>query len=158
MKANIQQPASHGPRHSRSRRPSDRQAAALAIVLAVMILATALLAIWARAVIAAHRQQRREQRRCQVEWLVEAGIERAVAQLRRAEDYRGETWRIAADKLGGRDQAVVVIQVEPVADLATRRIVRVRADYPENPDRRVRHSKQITVDLDQLAERSTTAE
>lgn len=158
MKANIQQPTNHGARHSISLRSSDRQAAALAIVLAVMILATALLAIWARAVIAAHRQQRREQRRCQVEWLVESGIERAVAQLRRAEDYRGERWRIAADKLGGRDQAVVVIQVEPVADLATRRIVHVRADYPENPGRRVRHSKQLTVDLDQLAERSTTAE
>jgi hypothetical protein len=134
---------------------TDRRAAALAIVLAVMILATALLAIWARAVIDAHRQQRRDLRGCQVRWLVEGGIERAVAQLSRADDYRGETWRIAAEQLGGRDPAVVVIQVEPVADIATRRIVRVRADYPEKLDRRVRQSKQITVDLEQLPGRAT---
>jgi membrane protein implicated in regulation of membrane protease activity len=136
-------------------RPADRQAAALAIVLGVMILASVLLAAWARTVIDAHRQQRREQRRSQVEWLVEGGIERAVAQLSRADDYTGETWRIAAEELGGRDVAVVVIHVEPVADAATRRTVHVRADYPEKPDRRVRHSKQITVDLDQLTEGQT---
>ena len=137
------------------KRCTDRQAAALAIVLAVMILATALLAIWARAVIDAHRQQRRDLRGSQVRWLVEGGIERAVAQLSRADDYRGETWRIAAEQLGGRDPAVVVIEVQPVADIATRRIVRVRADYPENLNQRVRQTKQITVDLDQLPGRAT---
>jgi hypothetical protein len=124
----------------------------LAIVLGTMAVATILLATWARTAIRAHRQQRVFERQQQARWLVEAGIERAVARLAGADDYTGETWNLTAQELAGPHGAAVAIQVEPVGGAPRRRIVRVQVDYPDDPVRRIRRSKKITVDQTRLGE------
>jgi len=82
----------------------------------------------------------------QAQWLAEAALERAVARLDEAADYAGETWTLAPAELAGRDGAVVRIGVEPVADHADRRRVRVEADFPDDPRHRCRCKKEIVVE------------
>ena len=48
-------------------------------------------------------------------------------------NYRGETWKISAADLEGRDDGTVAIRVKPVPGKADRRAVRVQADYPSDP-------------------------
>jgi hypothetical protein len=88
-----------------------------------------------------------EERGLQADWLAESGIERAAARLAIDPDYRGETWSIPADALGGPSPAVVSIKAGPHRDGPDRRLVTVQADYPSDTDRRVRSSKQSVVDL-----------
>ena len=89
-----------------------------------------------------------EEQRMQSEWLVESGLARAAARLAANPDYQGETWVLSASSLGGRDAGVVTIAVKPLEKSASRRRVRVEADYPSgDPTRRARQSKQLIVDV-----------
>jgi hypothetical protein len=90
---------------------------------------------------------RGEERGMQSEWLAESGIERAVARLASDPEYRGETWSIPADALGGPSPGVVSIKVGPLRDERVRRLVTVQADYPSDPEQRVRTTKQTVVNL-----------
>ena len=78
-----------------------------------------------------------------------AGRSRPVHVVRLAADanYRGETWKISAADLEGRDDATVAIRVKLVPGKADRRAVRVQADYPSDP-------QQLAVE--QLREASIT--
>jgi hypothetical protein len=93
---------------------------------------------------------RGEEHALQSEWLAESGIERAVARLAGDPEYRGETWTIPADALGGPLPGLVSIKVGPLNDGRDRRLVTVQADFPGDPERRVRTSKQAIVDLGSL--------
>jgi Tfp pilus assembly protein PilV len=100
------------------------------------------------------------ERRLQAEWLAESGVERALARLAGDRDYTGETWTVSALDLGqnaavtaGADKpdsaaAVITIAVERVPANSSRRRVKVQADYPRDPPRRSRHTKQVTIDLE----------
>ena len=81
----------------------------------------------------------------QAAWLAESGLQRAAARLAADPAYQGETWKIAADELGGGAAAVVRIEVEPVPGDPRRRLVRVQADYPDAPVHRARRTKQATI-------------
>ncbi len=91
------------------------------------------------------------ERRLQAEWLAEAGVDRALAKLSYDPDYKGETWEIPVDELGlpavkdteKGPAAVVKIEVEPAKGQDGGRILRVRADYPPDPPRRVRVSREV---------------
>jgi len=103
-----------------------------------------------------------QERRLQAEWLAESGVERALARLAVDRAYTGETWPISAADLGLPDQppatgtteksqgaaAVVTIAVDPLEGVATRRRVRVQADYPRDAPGRSRHSKQVIINLE----------
>jgi hypothetical protein len=99
--------------------------------------------------------------RLQAEWLLESGVNRALA--RAAErDYKGETWRISAAELGlpergeqingqkkGKvDAAIVTIAVDQPGTLSRRRRIRVHADYPSGGDRPSRCSQELFIDLE----------
>ncbi|RUL88070.1 hypothetical protein [Tautonia sociabilis] len=87
------------------------------------------------------------ERESQALWLVEAGLERAAAQLRVDPSYEGETWTLPPEALGGREGTVTieVEETDPGADQPL--TVRVRADYPSDgdPSHRARRSKVFQV-------------
>ena len=133
-------------RETRQRAPR-RHGAVLIIVLIVLTVATTLFAIWGPAAVRERRQADVRLRAVQANWLVESGIDRAVARLRIANDYLGETWQIAADELGGHHAATVTIRVETPADAPQQRTIHVQADHPPEVEHRVRRSKTIQLNL-----------
>jgi hypothetical protein len=111
----------------------------------------------------AHRALvRAVEHRLQAEWLAESGVQRALARLSFDREYAGEAWSLSAADLGlpeqppakgatrksDRSAAVVRISVERVPGGATRRRLRVQAEYTRDPPARLRHSRSLTIDLD----------
>ena len=98
------------------------------------------------------------ERRCQTDWLVEAGLERAVAQIRLDPSYAGETWSIPAESLTGRAASVVITvsfaEINEPGPIEVQ--VEVQADYPADgsPIDRVRRNKRFPVQLSQPIEES----
>jgi Tfp pilus assembly protein PilX len=90
---------------------------------------------------------RSEERRLQADWLAESGLERAYARLANDPAYRGETWTLSPDQMGGTDAGSVAISVAARSEEAgvSQRLVNVQADYPGDPPRRVRARRQATV-------------
>lgn len=114
--------------------------AVLVCLLILTLIAGAILRVGA-----AHREdQRAGERRLQAEWLAEAGLRRAVARLAADPGYAGETWEIPARELDSADDATVTIAVEKPAGDPKRRTIRARADYPRDPPRRARSTRQMT--------------
>jgi type II secretory pathway component PulK len=91
------------------------------------------------------RQVRTHREQAQVRYLVDAGIQRAIARLRDSSSYRGETWLVPADQLGGSSPAEVVIQLSERENDPEKIEIAVRAEYPQNEFRRVRESRTVTV-------------
>ena len=87
-----------------------------------------------------------EESRLQAGWLAQAGLDRAFARLA-AEDYRGETWKIPAEDLGGRGAGSVAIRVEAVEGKTRLRKVRVEADFPSDSSSRARASKDTIIEI-----------
>ena len=90
---------------------------------------------------------RAEALRLQCSWLAESGLDRAASRLALDPMYPGETWTLPAAALRGPEGATVTIRVEPVPDQSLRRLVHVQADYPDDPQQRVRLGKQAVVEL-----------
>lgn len=88
--------------------------------------------------------------RRQADWLAEAGIERAVAQLAEKADYPGESWLIPSEELGGIDAARVEIVMESEAKNPARRLVKVSATYPIQSAKPHQAHRQINIDLSRL--------
>jgi Tfp pilus assembly protein PilX len=127
-------------RHDRPRRGM------LAVAVLVCLLVLAIIAgVLVRRGAAQRDEVRTLERRLQAEWLAEAGLRRALARLDVDPGYSGETWSIEARELGAADAATVAIAVERPAGDATTRTIRVRADFPRDPPRRARCSRQITI-------------
>jgi Tfp pilus assembly protein PilX len=114
------------------KRHTRRDAAALAIALAALLAVTLVAAALVQSMLAAHRQAKRYHTQLQTQWLAEAGIARAQAQLRRHSEYAGETWQPAIQSETGD----VTIRIDPASDSAPRRLV-VEAVYPPHEAERI---------------------
>ena len=125
----------------------QRRGAILVAALACLLVFSLVVAGALRALATDQRQVRSRRDHLQAELLAESGIERAAAAVRAANDYTGESWRIAADELQGASDGLVVIRVENSEPAPRRRVVSVQADYPADSMHRVRVSKQVVVDL-----------
>lgn len=134
----------------------NRRGVAVVCALVCMVIAAAVFAMILRQVGLSRRVVGEAQQQRQATWLVESGIERAVARLATDPEYNGETWNLTAENLGGRnseegeldgDSGVVTIEIETVPEQPNRRAVHVRADYPDHPHHRARREKQVTIDL-----------
>jgi hypothetical protein len=123
-----------------------RQGLVIIPVLVTLVLVTLFTGILMKQVSARRAEARAEGRRMQAEWLAESGLARASARLFAERSYRGETWDVPADELGGRP-GVVRIVVETVADRPAQRRVRAEADYPREGVTRARMSKTLTLEL-----------
>lgn len=112
------------------RRPSSQQRRGLGLVAVItcMLVVGSIAAVVARSYYSGMRQERRFRTHCQIQWLVESGVERALAQWRRDPAYRGETWQVALPGPGNSAAAVVEITVEPEGSGKARATVHAR--YP----------------------------
>jgi Tfp pilus assembly protein PilX len=124
----------------------SRGAVAVVVLMCLMLIAL-IGGTLLRTGLVQRRRLQMEEGKLQAEWLVESGLERAVARLAEEPAYRGETWRVLAADLGGRLSGTVTIAVEPDGAQPGRRTVHVQADYPDGTDSRVRRRKQATVEL-----------
>jgi hypothetical protein len=115
------------------------------IVLVALAVVAALFASMLKMAGAGRHQIEVELRRAQAECLAQSALERAAARLSREESYRGETWSVPAAELPGDGPGAVSIAVEPDPADARRRLVTVRADYPDDPLRRCRITRQAAV-------------
>ncbi len=131
----------------RSLRPSPRRGVALVLAVTCLFVLTIVLGSLIRMGVSERRQARAEERLLRAVWLAESGLERAWARLSEMPDYRGETWEILAESLGGDQPAVVTIVAEPVPNAPARRLVRVQANYPSSGSSRARHTRTIEFDL-----------
>ncbi|CAN5872511.1 hypothetical protein BH23PLA1_BH23PLA1_14560 [soil metagenome] len=129
-----------------------RRGAASIVALAGLVLLAMIAAAMLRAGVARRDNAAVEESILQTDWLVEAGLERAFAQLTADPDYEGETWEIPAEALGDRG-ALVRIKVETKADRKPL-TVHVEADYPADSPRRVRMARRFLVNLEGDAEAS----
>ena len=132
---------------SSSRKETRPRGFALLLVLVCLAIASAMLVSIIKSSAAGRRFSGRRASRAQAIWLAESGIERAAGKLAADADYRGETWLVPAEQLAGDHDAAVLIQVGPDPEDPKRRLVSVRADYPNHPLHRARQSKQATVQL-----------
>lgn len=122
-----------------------RRAVALAAVLIVLTLVIGVTGALVCTLAVENRQLRSHDDQLQALWLVEAGLQRAAAQLDAAPDYDGETWVIPAEQLDGRLPGRVEIRIETAEDDADRRVIAVTADYPDDPLLRKRSSRRIGI-------------
>jgi hypothetical protein len=145
------------PRMAQRPRRGIMVVAVLLCLIVVMLLGAALLKI----ALAQRGINRDLERRLQAEWLVESGINRALARIAADRDYTGETWSISAADLGLSEEGlagssaqkaltagVVTIVVDRPAAETNRRRIRVQADYPRDEPRRSRHSQEFSLDLE----------
>lgn len=101
------------------------------LVLVCLVIALVIGLSLTRSTFTRAREQRQQERQWQSLWLAESGVMRAVAAVRRDQDYRGETWQIPADLLDGSHGARVAIVVKPV-DAPRKGIqIDVQATYPD---------------------------
>lgn len=124
-----------------------RRAAVLIIALVALGVAAMVSLAMLRVIADSRKELRLQTWRAQAGWLAESALDRAAARLARQSDYTGETWKVPADELGGNDAAVVQIRVEPVTDQPARRSIHVVADYPDDPQYRVRESRETVIEL-----------
>lgn len=118
--------------------------AVLALLVVLGLLASTLVALGA----AYHARGRARERALQSEVLADAGLDRAFARLVADPAYSGERWEVAAASLGqpggdGAGPAAVVTIV--VASEGGARTVRVQADHPVEPERRIRSSRRVVL-------------
>ncbi|MGO8691359.1 MAG: hypothetical protein ACLQLG_17185 [Thermoguttaceae bacterium] len=119
------------------------------IVIVCVVVAAAICGLLLRMAVLGRSSADAQHRRAQAQWLAESGIERAVARLAQDPRYSGETWTLAPEELprGG----LVRIVIQPPLDHAAkgapagRRLVRVEAQYPNDPTYSCRCTKEIAV-------------
>jgi hypothetical protein len=143
----------------RTRRP--RRGMAVVAVLVCLIVLTLIGATLLKLGLVRRQINRDFELRLQAEWLVESGVNRALARAAES-NYKGETWRLAAADLGlpersepinGQekskvDAAIVTIAVDRPGTEARRRRIRVQADYPLNGEHRSRFSQELIIELE----------
>lgn len=106
--------------------PTRRGVAAL-FVLICLSFATVMATLLIQAALAERTFAGRIELAYQADWLVEAGIDRAAAQIARSPRYEGETWPISLKNPDRRLHAVVQIELKPTADPQIR-LARIKAE------------------------------
>lgn len=104
----------------------QRRGAVLIVALVCLSISTALMMHMTRHALEARRQGRLERQLRQTHYLLEAGVQRAVAAAESADDYNGELWDVR-DALPAFDTAEVEIRVAQPSDTAGQRQVTVSA-------------------------------
>jgi len=134
--------------------PPGRRGAVLIVILVCVALAVTIIVSVARSAVVQQQRVRTRAWQLQARLLAESALERAAARLAADPKYAGETWSVPPEALDGRDGAAVQIQVEDLPRASSRRLVRVRADFPDQPDTRVRHTRQAVVEIASRGDKS----
>ncbi|MDG3004017.1 hypothetical protein [Paludisphaera mucosa] len=131
----------------RSRRRGLTSVAVLVLLFVIALVGASLV----RLSVTFRDRARAHDRSLQSELLADAGLDRAFARLSAAPGYTGERWEIPAEALGAASgagpgtAALVTIRVETASPGGGARTVRVQADYPPDPPRRVRSSREVVL-------------
>ncbi len=120
-----------------------RRGAVLITVLVSLVLLTIIGGALIQSIVAERKLLDAQTKAAQSRWLAEAGLQRAAARLLAEPQYAGESWSLAAEELAAGEAAVVMIEVAAAPDRPGWRRIAVQAEYPRDPQRRVRTSKQI---------------
>lgn len=107
-----------------------RRGALLILAMACLGATVLMLAMSLRSALSERRALLVRGRSLQADWLAESGLQRAVARLTLDPNYAGEKWVLEADRLGGRDAAMVTIAIETIRDRPNEKRVRVDASFP----------------------------
>jgi type II secretory pathway component PulK len=110
--------------------PRPRRGAALLIALTALILVAVAISLALRTNLTARREARRAAAALQAEYLANAGLELALAQLETSPEYSGEVWQVAGEVLAGRDTAQVTIEIAAESTDETARRIVVVAEFP----------------------------
>lgn len=111
----------------------------LICVLACLAIVMGITASMLKTALAARHAARQELKLSQSEFLLAAGVQRAVRQLAEDEAYTGETWELNGDAIPGYKSAVVEIEVEAPDDDQPAQ-VRVTAQLPADSPQSIRRS------------------
>ena len=117
----------------------------LIVVLIGMAVATTIFLSVLKLIAVQRQSVELQTRQIQAGWLAESAVQRAAARLSAEANYRGETWNISAQDIGGRDGATIAIRVDDVPGKPDRRTVHVEADYPDDPYQRARQVREVIV-------------
>ena len=128
-----------------ARKQVCRTGTALVVVLVALAVTTLLFMAAMKMILVERKTIELSSRQIRAGWLADSGVERAAARLAADAKYRGETWNVSAEDLGGRDGGKITIKVEQVPGKADRRAVHVEADYPPEPEQRARETRDVTV-------------
>jgi len=125
---------------------------ALIVVLIGMAMATMVFLAVLKLIAVERQAVELQSRQIQAGWLAESAVQRASARLAAAANYRGETWNISAQDIGGRDGAAIVIRVDEIPGKPDRRKVHVEAalflsNRPNDPNQQARQSRELIVSL-----------
>lgn len=118
--ANLQAHRFPCDRFRRDRLRDDRGTLVVCVLVCLLVVAS-LAGATTHAALRWRRSIRLDRQLQQTELLLDAGILRAVKQLRRSEDYRGETWRPRRESVGF-DSPMVEIQVTSGDDPVNRQV------------------------------------
>jgi hypothetical protein len=137
--------------HSAStiRSATRRRGAILVAVIVCLVIASSLLVSTLGVAVSQRHAVEVQLWRIEAEWLAQSGLGRAAARLAADAHYAGETWWLPAEEFGGREAAVVRIEVKAVPGEPGRRSVRVEADYPDDPQQRARHTSEALLEVRQ---------
>ena len=119
----------------------------LAVVLATLFIVMLFGAQLTRAIVAHQRRARLSEQQQQSFWLAESAVQRALLGLSKSADYRGETWRVPADVFGAAKPGAAVIHIEPAAESRMGWLIRVQAQYPDDPTLRSLYERELFVKL-----------
>jgi hypothetical protein len=123
------------------------------VVIVCVALAVTIMVSLTRMAVARQKRVRSQVWLLQARLLAESALERAAARLAADPKYAGETWAVPAEALDGRSAATVTIEVETLPEPANRRLVRARADFPDQPEWRVRRTRQAVVEIPSRGEK-----
>ncbi len=124
---------------------NGRSGMATGIVLCALIVVVMLGTTLVQTMTIQHRQGRVEQDRRQCFWLVESGIERAVAALELNSGYTGETWEPNLAVSSGDLRSSVQIKTKSLEDGAGRIQITVVAEYLDRADQPAILQRQVVV-------------
>lgn len=119
-----------------------RRGTVIIITMVVLLILMAISATLVSSVVQTRTQFVREEQRLQTALIADAGLSRAIAQLRTNGKFAGETWQIPAEQLNGVSPASVVISV---ADVAGERIVSAAAAYPLETPKPIRITRELRI-------------
>lgn len=122
-----------------------RRGAILIFAFMALLVVTMLGASLIRTVTLSKQQLQREVLHTQAIWLADSGAARAIARLKAAPDYTGETWSVPADQLTAGRTASVRITVVPQPDHPQQTLITATAEYPHGSPTAIRITKRITV-------------
>lgn len=138
----------------------NRRGAVLVCAVVAMMIITGACVLLLRSSVLEHRELKRHEHLSQANWLVQSGLDRAIARLRADANYTGETWHITATEMSAGESlesnsamghaAVVTIRVQSLAEPPGLTSIIVSADYPADSPGRVRSSQRIPLAIASL--------